>query len=164
MRLVTLTWPADGPRLQDLLERCSDYYELHEAWPTQPDTAEFEMSLRPGAPPDELLMLALEDDDGTLQGLVQLLRNYPKPGQWWIGLLVVAPEMRSRGIGAELLRQATEAAATAGATAILLGVSPKNPRGERFWEQAGFRQQGEPVKVTARSGHTDTMRILSRPI
>ncbi|HEV2722688.1 MAG TPA: hypothetical protein VG323_21875 [Thermoanaerobaculia bacterium] len=51
-----------------------------------------------------------------------------------------------------------------GATSILLGVSPNNPRGERFWERAGFRQQGEPVKVTARSGHVDTMRILSRTI
>ena len=161
--MTRLTWPADGPRLQQLLERCSDYYELHEGWPTQPDTAEYEMTFIPsGYQKDDLVLFAIEDGGGTLQAMIQILRN--TRGGWWIALLVVAPEQRGRGHGSELVRHAAAEAAADGATVMRLSVSVNNPRGERFWKAAGFRPEGEPIAFKARNGHTDTGQIMSRAI
>jgi GNAT superfamily N-acetyltransferase len=165
LNVVKLVSPTDTARLQHLLERCSDYYELHEGWPTPADAGEYELTfVPPGRPQDDLSLLALEDDGGTLHAVAQLLRDCPKPGTLWIALLVVAPELRGQGLGSVLLRHVTEAAAADGVTAIWLSVSVKNPSGARFWEAEGFRPTGETHNVTARSGHADTGRFMTRAI
>lgn len=162
--IVRLTWPNDVARLQHLLDRCSDYYELHEGWPTPSDAGEYELIPVPsGFTQEDLFVFALDSGD-ALQAIIQLLRNYPRPGTWWVGLLVVAPEMRSRGIGSALVRHAIEAAAADGATTMRLAVSVHNPRGETFWTAAGFVPEGEPQKAPARSGHVDTVRLMSRAL
>lgn len=151
--------------MQHLLERCSDYYELHEGWPTPADAGEYELTfVPPGRRLEDMFLLALEDDGGTLHAVAQLLRHCPKPDTWWIGLLVVAPELRSQGLGAVLLQQVIDAAAADGVTAIWLSVSVNNPRGARFWEAEGFRPTGETHNATARSGHVDIGRFMARAI
>ncbi|HJW96047.1 MAG TPA: GNAT family N-acetyltransferase [Thermoanaerobaculia bacterium] len=159
MKFVRLEAPADIARLQQLLERCSDYYELHEGCPTPSDAGEYELTfVPPNYVPDDLHVFAFEDERGVLQALLQLYRNCPQPGTWWIAFLVVAPELRSRGIGVQLLQHGL---GIIGATSIRLAVSIHNPRGQKFWEAAGFRDTGKVADVTARNGHVDTVRILS---
>jgi GNAT superfamily N-acetyltransferase len=165
MRLVKLVAPEDAARLQRLLERCSDYYELHEGCATPPDAGEYELTaIPPVSAPDDLHVLALEDDHGVLHAVAQLVRNYPEQGVWWLSLLVVAPELRGRGIGPQLLQHALDAAAAAGATAMRLAVSSANPRAHSFWQRAGFDPTGQTMSVTARSGHVDTVHIMSREV
>lgn len=155
----------DAIRLQSFLERCSDYYELHEGWATPADAGEYELSPDPNTIWKELSVYALEESSGgALNAIVQIVLNCPEQGSWWIGLLVVAPELRSRGIGAEIVRQTLALAAADGVTAVKLAVSLKNPRGQRFWESAGFRDTGAVRPVTARSGHVDQGRIMVREI
>lgn len=160
--LVKLCAGRDEARLQRLLERCSDYYELHEGWPTPADAGEYELKLDASVVPKTagLFVLALEESDGTLTGAVQILTDCPEPGIWWIGLLIVAPELRSRGLGSELVRHAFAAAEEAGVGTIQLAVSLQNPRGLHFWENAGFRDTGKRFSVTTRSGHADQGRIM----
>lgn len=162
---VKLSVPGDVVRLQRLLERCSDYYELHEGCTTPGDAGEYELTATPEtATPGDLHVFAVEDPTGTLHAMAQLLRNCPERGTWWIGMLVVAPELRGRGIGPRLLRHAYGVAAAEGATTIKLLVSTNNPRGQRFWEAAGFRDTEEIRAVTARSGHVEMGRILVRDL
>lgn len=162
-RLIRLVPSADVARLQDLLERCSDYFELHEGCPTPPDAAVYELTFTaPGFTVDDLHPLAFEAEDGSLQAMAQVVRNYPKPNVWWVSLFIVAPELRSRGLGAELLRCVLDAAAAGGATEMQLVVSVNNPRGACFWDAAGFRDMGRSGPVSARNGHIDTVRMLSR--
>jgi len=159
---VRLALPTDVVRLQHLLERCSDYYELHEGWPTPTDAGEYELTAAvAGRAHEDLFVFAVQDGGGALHAMIQLLRNYPQQDVWWIGLLVVAPEMRGRGIGSLLLRHASETAAAHGATSIRLAVSVHNPRGASFWAAAEFHSVGEPQIARARSGHLDTVQIMS---
>lgn len=165
--LVTLRADRDAVRLQRLLERCSDYYELHEGWATPPDAGEYELTLDTNILPKtaSLLVLALEEEsEGPLHAVAQVLVDVPEPGTWWIGLLVVAPELRSRGLGFDLVRQTLTAAAKGGVGTVKLAVSLRNPRGQRFWERAGFRDTGKVYSVTARSGHADQGRIMVREV
>ncbi len=160
-----LSAPDDAIRLQQFLEGCSDYYELHEGCSTPADAGEYELTAIPStARPDDLRVFALEGDGGRLDAVLQLLRNYPEPGTWWIGMLVVASELRSRGLGSRLVAHALRVAATEGATAIRLAVSTRNPRAQRFWEAADFRDTNEIRSLKARSGHVDTVRILWRDL
>jgi GNAT superfamily N-acetyltransferase len=161
-RLVKLSAERDAVRLQRLLERCSDYYELHEGWPTPADAGEYELKPDPAFLPKtvNLLVFALEGSDGTLDAMVQIATDHPVQATWWIGLLVVAPELRSRGLGAQLIQHTFAAALEAGIATIQLGVSLR--RGLQFWENAGFRDTGKTFSVTARSGHGDQGRIMVR--
>ena len=161
-RLVKLHADRDAVRFQRLLERCSDYYELHEGWPTPPDAGEYELALDPKVPQGVgIFVFALEEEgSGALDAAAQVLTDYPEPGMWWIGLLIVAPELRSRGIGSDLMRQTLAAASDAGVRTIKLGVSLENPRGQRFWERVGFRDTTRICPSTARNGHVEDARIM----
>jgi ribosomal protein S18 acetylase RimI-like enzyme len=94
----------------------------------------------------------------------QFVKNVPEPRTWWIGLLVVAPELRSRGVGPALLRHVLAAAAEEGVTTVKLAVSPRNPRGLRFWQREGFVETGVTASITARNGHVDTGVIMVRTV
>lgn len=155
----------DAGRLQELLERCSDHYMLHEGWPTPPDAGVHELTGVPaGRDPRDLHLFGMADVTGDLIAAAQLLRDYPSEGAWWIGLLVVEPRHRSRGVGAELLQWVVETARGEGARSLQLVVSLRNERAARFWERAGFRDTGDRARVAARSGHVDHVRILAREI
>ncbi len=165
MEIVPLAWPADGPRLQRLLEQCSDYYELHEGCVTPADASEFELTqVLPNGTPDQLYVLGMQDEDGVLHAFTQVFRDCPEAGRWWIGGLVVAPERRSSGLGAAIMQHVTAAAEAAGVHKISLIVSPDNPRGQRFWESAGFRDDGKEVPVTARNGYVSRGRFMSKAL
>lgn len=156
--------PTDAARLQLLLDRCSDYYELHEGCATPADAGVYELSAPPPAIAAELYVVGLQTPSGALDAMIQILPNHPVPNIWWIGLLVVAPDVRSRGLGRVLLQYMLETAATAGATEMQLAVSVKNPRAQKFWSEAGFRETGRVCNVIARNGHVDSVRIMSRGV
>jgi GNAT superfamily N-acetyltransferase len=163
---VTLRAPRDEVRLQRLLERCSDYYELHEGWATPLDAGEYELKTDPNvAGGAELTAFALQErNDGPLDAMAQVLRDVPERGTWWIGLLVVAPELRGRAIGSELLRHVVAAAVAEDISTLKLAVSQRNARGLRFWQREGFVETGVTCSITARSGHAETGRIMIRKI
>ncbi len=157
--------PADAARLQLLLERCSDYYELHEGCATPADAGVYELSaLPPGLPGGELYIAGLQTPSGALDAMIQMLPDHPGAKIWWVGLLVVAPDVRSRGLGRVLLQHVLETAAAAGATELQLAVSAHNPRAQKFWSEAGFRETGRAGDVKARNGHVDSVCIMSRGV
>src|ERR1700694_5594037 len=85
--------------LQALLERCSDYHELHEGAPARATAATDEFDMAPELSRDDIFILGFREGDDLIAEM-SLLRNYPKPTEWWMALFVVQPSSRSRGIGA----------------------------------------------------------------
>jgi len=59
-----------------------------------------------------------------------------------INNLAVLPELRGRGLGAELLAAITDEAAHLGATLLSLEVRQSNVPARRLYERAGFYQDG----------------------
>ena len=125
--------------LQGLLERCSDYYELHEGEPPRSSAAADEFDTVPAAIPREnVFVLAFRDGD-ELVAEMSLIREYPKPGEWWIALFVVDPRVRGRGFGRRICRGIFRSLA---GSAMLLAVDEENPRGDAFWRSLGFEETG----------------------
>jgi ribosomal protein S18 acetylase RimI-like enzyme len=153
---------ADEPRLQEFLERCSDYYLLHEGRPTPADAARHELSAVPdGRSSADLRLLGMTSANGELVAVAQLLRDYPAKDDWWIGMLLVAPSERSRGIGALLFEHVMQLARAEGGRSVQLVVSLRNPRAKKFWEGLGFIETRRLERVDERSGQVDEVVILS---
>ncbi|HVR39340.1 MAG TPA: GNAT family N-acetyltransferase [Thermoanaerobaculia bacterium] len=122
---------------QDLFERCSDFHELSEGSPTRPDAAAHELaSVPPGGKPDDNFVIGIFDSE-QLVAVLNLARNFPRPGEWWIGLLMLDPAVRARGLGRRIVEAALPWSA---ASAMWLGVLEANPRAERFWRRAQFEE------------------------
>lgn len=152
--------PADEEIVQALYERCSDYHLLEEGTPTRPGAARHLLTaLPPGKQPDIKYVLGFHGADGGLVGVLDLIRDFPAEGEWWIGLLMLDPAVRGTGVGERIFRSAARAIAGRGGTTIYLGVLEANPAAQRFWRRRGFQElRREPY--TASSGHRGIVIIM----
>jgi ribosomal protein S18 acetylase RimI-like enzyme len=131
----------DVPLLQELYERCSDFQELTEGMPRVPGAAEHLLTaLPPGKSPADKHVLGLHSPQGELLGVLDLIRDYPDAGEWWVGLLMLDPRARGGGVGTRLLRATERVIAAAGGASIYLCVLEHNTAAERFWRRMGFTE------------------------
>jgi hypothetical protein len=128
--------------LQALLERCSDYYELVEGRPAPPTAATDEFDMPAEYSRDDIFVLGFREGEDLIAEM-SLVRNCPKPTEWWMALFVVQPASRSSGIG--------------GGTSIVMAVDEENPRGQRFWQSLGLVE-------TARRDYTPPTGVPRRVI
>jgi GNAT superfamily N-acetyltransferase len=157
--VVRLT-AADEGELQDLFVRCSDFHELAEGVPTPPGAASEELVARPpGTPLRDKFSFGISAAGGGMVGYLDLIRNHPAEGEWWIGLLMLEPAERGAGLGSRVYRAAAEWVARQGGTAIHIGVLEHNPKAERFWRRQGF-QEVRRVEWVAGTGRVGRLIIM----
>jgi GNAT superfamily N-acetyltransferase len=138
--------PRDVLLVQDLLERCADFLALVDGAPLRPDEA---ARLLRDLPPryDERWMMGLaRGEGGPLAGLIDVVGGYPARDAWWVGLLLLTPDERCRGVGAGAYRAFEGWARTRGAREVGLVVQQQNPRARRFWDRLGFKETGTVVQ------------------
>lgn len=149
----------DAHLLQDLWERCTAFHELQEGEPTRGTAGEEDIAaLPPGKVAEDKFALGLARGE-RLCGYIDLVRDYPTPGEWSLGMLLLDPRERSRGLGTRVYSAAAAWAAAWGARNILIGVLEQNSRAGRFWERQGFREVGQQEFV-AGSGHASRIRVM----
>lgn len=130
---------TDSAAVADLARRGADYIRLETGEDPGPDWAqEFFDDRPPGDGPYRCLYLGAERD-GQLSGLMSMAFGWPEPTDAYIGLLLLDPADRGRGVGAEIVAAAKRIAREAGAARLLIAVLDANPRGRAFWERQGFR-------------------------
>ena len=145
---------ADEPRVQRLCEACRDYYELNAGTPPSASAArDLFTAGPPSARPEDKLVLGVFEAPGDgsvrggrLVGLIEGFRGYPEAGAWWLGLVMLHPDERGRGLGAALVEAFVAWAGGQGARCLWLGVTERNERALRFWQGQGFvfvRHTGE---------------------
>lgn len=81
---------ADKERLEALCHECSDFFELVRGQPVHAETAEEILGPLPDTMHDccSKVVLGLECKEALI-GIVELLEGYPKPREWYVGLLIV---------------------------------------------------------------------------
>lgn len=86
--------------------------------------------------------------DGALAGVIELDPDRGKEeGAGWISLIYVAPDMRSRRLGIQLIGHASSYFRRAGRSSIRLHVAQDNKNALGFYEHAGFKPIGETQGV-----------------
>ncbi|RPJ22687.1 MAG: GNAT family N-acetyltransferase [Chloroflexi bacterium] len=133
--------------LQKLFDRCADYALIVEGEAVSPTAAqEIFQAVPPGRSPRDKFMYGLLDRQGSIVGLLEGMRHYPDETVWWIGLLLLAPEVRGRGLGRKLVHSFCEYVRSEQGTSIMLGVVEENKSAYHFWQRQGFERvrQTEP--------------------
>jgi GNAT superfamily N-acetyltransferase len=126
--------------LQQLHERCAEYIELISGAPPAADAAVKLLEERPpGTSEDDKLVVGVYSS-GQLIAAVDLIRDYPEAGTWWVGNLMVDPGHRGQGLGARLYHACERWMATRGAGRVGLCVQEQNPGAYRFWTRMGYQQ------------------------
>ena len=153
--------PADAPTLQILYERCSDYHEEHEGIPTHPTAAEEELVAHPpGRPLSDKFSFGIYAPTGEMVGYLDLMRNFPSAGEWWIALLMLDPRVRGSGLGGRIYEAVAKWVVSAGGHTISLGVLEQARRAEQFWRRMGFQETSrQPYRseLTHREGQLIVM-------
>jgi GNAT superfamily N-acetyltransferase len=154
----------DAAAVQRLYERCTDFHELAEGMPTRPAAGAEEIeALPPGKMSTDKHVFGIVAADGELAGYVDLVRDYPGRGEWWLSLLMLDPAARGAGLGSRIVRGAAEWAAARGARALLLGVLEQNPRAERFWQRQGFAEV-DRQPYTSDTGRPSRIVVMRRTL
>jgi GNAT superfamily N-acetyltransferase len=132
--------PDDFPALQALLERSADYFYLVEGQPPRPDEAtNLAKDCPPGWTTADKLLIGITDQENSLLAVIDGMCGYPKEGIFWIGLMLVDPSKRGRGLGTRILAGFENWAASQGAKQIRLGVVEENVKALRFWQRSGYK-------------------------
>ncbi|HST60478.1 MAG TPA: GNAT family N-acetyltransferase [Longimicrobium sp.] len=155
---------ADVAELQALHERCTDYFELIQGAPTEPTSAAEDLvGLPPGKELADKHYFGIHAADGALTGALELLRDWPNPGTWWLGLLMLDPPARGAGLGARIYTAAREWVRAQGGETISLAVLEQNTQAERFWRRLGFAEI-ERTPFVASTGLTSGAIIMRQRI
>ncbi|MEM1353172.1 MAG: GNAT family N-acetyltransferase [Pseudomonadota bacterium] len=157
--------PEDGPILTplhsdqhyqdalDLARRARDYVELEVG--RTPDDAyvtEFFNAAPPEHGPASLTHYGIRKR-GRLDGMICIAEGYEEAQDWWIGLLLLDPAVRSRRIGRKAVQHLKNSARKRSIKMLKLSVLYANPRGLRFWLREGFIHHREAPATPTSDGH-----------
>jgi ribosomal protein S18 acetylase RimI-like enzyme len=136
--IVRVLTDADAGELDELHRRCADFVQLVEGRaPAGGDGLSVLRDRPEDASPEIKLTLGVYDGP-RMVAVADLMRGYPSPDVWYIGLLLLAPETRRRGLGAAMLAAIAELARSNGASSLRIAVQSQNERGLTFWRRHGF--------------------------
>jgi GNAT superfamily N-acetyltransferase len=131
---------ADLDAVQTLYDQAADYWLLsdHRA-PDRQKACDFFTDTPPNCDPAASHRLGIFLDT-TLLGVTELSFGFPEPDDAYLGLMILAPQARSQGLGRVLLAEVERRARPA--PQLYLAVLDANPRGGAFWAAQGFRPTG----------------------
>jgi len=161
--------PHHIPALQRLCEQCADYTWIVEGEEVSPSAARdlFEAA-PPGRSLDDKLLYGVFDRSGGLVGVLDAFRRYPDDATcpdgaaraWWIGLLMLAPGVRGRGLGREIVEAFAAFVRSQGGASVDLGVVEDNAPAYEFWQRLGFElvRRTEPRPFGKKMQQVSVMR------
>jgi len=130
--------PADAEAVHALYRATPGYFEIISI--PIPTLEEVRTDLATAAADPrrhiELVMTPAEGGE-RLAGYLDYKLDYPEPGDATVNLLLVLPELQSRGIGSACVRD-LEARLEGRTHRLLASIYGSNPRARRFWEGLGY--------------------------
>lgn len=133
---------ADLDAVEEFYSRAADYWILADRRaPDRQKAQDFFTDGPPNCDPAASHRLGMFEG-GVLMGLAELSFGWPLAGDAYLGLQILAPEARGRGLGRLLLAEVEARARKTGAAGLYLAVLDANPKGRAFWEREGFRDTG----------------------
>lgn len=143
--------------LQSLYDRCSDFVQMAFGTPSHQSAAEEDFAF------SRNMVYGIYSREGHLIGALELLRDYPKPDEWWIGLLMLDPAARGQGLGERVCRATLDRIANEGGRVVWLAVLVHNERAHKFWTRMGFVET-ERQQWVAGNGYESTVVLMKQGI
>lgn len=122
--------------------QCSAFFTLVAGESPAADTARHLLESRPPSVPLTRKHVIGFERGSTLIAIVDLLEGYPDDGDWYVGLLLLLPEERARGLGATVWTAVEKWIRAEGGRYARLIVQEQNPDAVLFWHAVGFTTNG----------------------
>jgi ribosomal protein S18 acetylase RimI-like enzyme len=136
---IKLLQAADRSELQTLLEKCADYTLLVTGSPPKPSAASsLLVDCPPGKTLEDKVVIGISAEKQGLMSVLDTIKDYPNPGDWWLGLLLIDPALRNQGFGRLIVQSFEGWVKLRGARRTFLGVVEENQRAYQFWLKMGF--------------------------
>ena len=156
--------PEYADILQGLYEQCTEFFILTDGLPSSPTAACEEFDDVPeGKTPEDIHIFGLFDADDNLLGAIAGVQYYPDHQTWWLGLMIIAPEYRGKGVGADFYRAYEGWVAAQGISQISLVAIKANELGLKFWQRMGF-EVSRKIPQRQYKAKTHEVYVLSRRI
>jgi ribosomal protein S18 acetylase RimI-like enzyme len=131
----------DLPLLDELYTACADYAEILQGEPFSPSSIKEEFqAAAPGRTVADKWLIGIVGPGGELAGFFEGTRGYPDSAVWWIGLLMLAPQVRGLGLGRAVFEALAGHVLAQGGRGIMLGVAEDNHPALGFWRSLGFER------------------------
>lgn len=141
---ISLLGQSDYSAVTALNQRCADHYLLHNGRvPREDDTSEIFLELPPGKDYPDKFVLGVFSAEKTLVGIIDLICNYKSEEEWTLGLMLLDPAQRGKGLGRTVHTAIIAWAKARGATSFRLGVIEDNLKGQKFWSSLGYKKISE---------------------
>jgi GNAT superfamily N-acetyltransferase len=135
---------GDVPALQVLHERCHVFLKLVYGHEPGPDAAAQLLAELPEGKglEDKFLFGLYPPTPGPMAGVLEVIRDFPERGEWFIGFLMMEPGLRNAGLGSRFVNALEGWVRGQHATGLRLIVQEQNPGALRFWQRHGYAVVG----------------------
>jgi GNAT superfamily N-acetyltransferase len=152
--------------LQELLIKCSDYLTFQDGEPVKKDAAKDLLMSKPDTVSikDKIVFGIYKSHDHSLVGIVDIVMRYAGPEILSLGLLVIEPTWRGKGIGETAHELVETWARRNNFSRIRLGVLFGNDKGLRFWHRVGYKETGEVKPYQSHKSRVLEKLILNKSL
>jgi len=147
--------------VEELCDKCSDYYILHDGIvPSKKEVVDIFTAIPPNKKYEEKFVLGIYGFDEKLVGIIDIVRDYPINGEWMLGLLLIDPQERGKGLGKIVHETLILWAKGLGAKSFRIGVIEENHKGAYFWSSLGYTKVKEVNMDFTEKTHKVNVMIL----
>lgn len=139
---------ADAPAIQAVIEADPATWAVLEGAPPRPDEAIHLLAEHPPGVTHDRTYVYIADDTCV----IDLVEGFPDARTWYLGLVLLTPGARNRGLGTRLLEQLCAHVRRRGGRALRLAVVSTNTGARRLYDRLGFaflvrKQRPSPAGV-----------------
>ena len=129
----------DENKVQELCEKCSDFFMLIEGrLPEKNAGYEILNDLPPKKELKDKYVFGVYKDSTYLVAVVDFVKDYKIIGEWLIGLLMIDPSERGKGLGERIHDFLKNTVMEFHAHKLRIGVVEENHRAYNFWIGLGY--------------------------
>ena len=155
---VRILSKEDENVVQGLCERCLDFFILTEdRYPEKGAGHEILFDLPPDKELKDKFVFGVYKEGTRLVAVVDLLKDYKQAGEWVIGLLMIDPVERGKGLGVRIHEFIRDTVVRHQAHTLRIGVVEDNKKAFNFWSKLGY---SEKSRVNARYGNKNNVVIV----
>ncbi len=134
--------------IQTLLEASEEFFILTQGKPPSINAAHaFFTDLPFNKSLDDKLCLGVFQQK-ELVGIIDLIKSYPKPDVWFLGLLLIHPTFRYKHLGKDIMFELEQALIKEDVQTLRLAIIQENDSGYQFWQKIGYTlKKKQPYKV-----------------
>ena len=132
-------------QINDLCSKSKDYFILDQGVePSDITSKDILEALPPGMGYEDKFVIGYFDHENTLVALIDLIKNYPMIQKWTLGLILIDPSYRKKGLGAKIHQNLEGWIAKQSGKSIRIGVLDDN-EAINFWKKTGYQTVKESI-------------------